>query len=110
MEYCPYGSLYDVLKKRREKSRFTKPTQVLDWSKQIANGVHYLHMNRIVHRDLKSPNILIAENNVLKISDFGTSKEISNRRSAPMSFNGTTGWMAPELIRSEPCSEKIDVW
>jgi mitogen-activated protein kinase kinase kinase 13 len=110
MEYCAYGSLYDVLKQRRERSSCTKPTEVLDWSQQISNGVNYLHLNKIVHRDLKSPNILIAENLILKISDFGTSKQLGNKKGQIMSFNGTSAWMAPEVIRQEPCSEKIDVW
>ncbi|CAM4744124.1 unnamed protein product [Rotaria magnacalcarata] len=110
MDYCPYGSLYDVLKRRREINSCTKPTQVLDWSKQISNGINYLHANKIVHRDLKSPNILIAENHVLKISDFGTSKQLAKKQGQIMSFNGTTAWMAPEVIRQELCSEKIDVW
>jgi hypothetical protein len=110
MEYCAYGSLYDVLKRRRENGSCTKPTQVLDWSKQISNGVEYLHSNKIVHRDLKSPNILFYDKNILKISDFGTSKELVHLRSQIMSFNGTSAWMAPEVIKEEPCSEKIDVW
>ncbi|CAF1055426.1 unnamed protein product [Adineta steineri] len=110
MDYCPYGSLYDVLKRRREKDSYTKPTQVLDWSKQISNGVNYLHANRMVHRDLKSPNILIAENFSLKISDFGTSKQLGNKQGQIMSFNGTSAWIAPEVIRQEPCSDKVDVW
>jgi mitogen-activated protein kinase kinase kinase 13 len=110
MEYCAYGSLYDVLKRRREKRSCTKPTQVLDWSKQISNGINYLHSNKIVHRDVKSPNILIADNFILKISDFGTSKQLGNKQGQIMSFNGTSAWMAPEVIRQEPCSEKIDVW
>ncbi|UJR33983.1 hypothetical protein I4U23_021398 [Adineta vaga] len=110
MDYCPYGSLYDVLRRRREKDSCTKPTQVLDWSKQISNGVNYLHSNKFVHRDLKSPNILISDNSILKISDFGTSKQLGNKQGQIMSFNGTSAWMAPEVIRQEPCSEKVDVW
>ena len=110
MEYCAYGSLYDVLKRRREKNSYTKPTQVLDWSKQIANGVNYLHSNKIVHCDLKSPNVLIADNCILKISDFGASKQLGSKRSLAMSLNGTSAWMAPEVIRQELCSEKVDVW
>lgn len=110
MEYCTYGSLYEVLKRRREKNSCTKPTQVLDWARQISHGVNYLHANKIVHRDLKSPNILISDKYILKISDFGTCKHLVNGRSQVLSFNGTSAWMAPEVIRQEPCSLKIDVW
>ena len=46
---------------------------------------------------------------MLKISDFGTSREFSDK-SAKMTFAGTVAWMAPEVIRNEPCSEKVDVW
>ena len=110
MDYCPYGSVFDVLKRRRERQSCTKPTQVLDWSKQISNGLNYLHENKIVHRDVKSPNILIADNYVLKISDFGTSKQLGSKQGQIMSFNGTSAWMAPEVIRQEISSEKVDVW
>ena len=53
--------------------------------------------------------MLIAVNDVVKISDFGTSREWSEK-STKMSFAGTVAWMAPEVIRNEPCSEKVDVW
>lgn len=105
MEYCPYGQLYDLLKSGHD----VPPKKVVDWSKQIASGMNYLHSHKIIHRDLKSPNVLITYNDVLKISDFGTSKQW-NERSTRMSFAGTVAWMAPEIIRNEPCSEKVDVW
>lgn len=54
MEYCPYGQLYTHLSSLKDKE-LLKPTQMLDWSKQIAHGMNYLHMNKIIHRDLKSP-------------------------------------------------------
>jgi mitogen-activated protein kinase kinase kinase 13 len=63
----------------------------------------------LIPRDLKSPNILVAEHDVIKISDFGTSR-MWNEKSTKMSFAGTVAWMAPEVIRNEPCSEKVDVW
>ena len=52
---------------------------------------------------------MVATNDILKISDFGTCKEF-NDKSAKMTFAGTVAWMAPEVIRNEPCSEKVDVW
>lgn len=46
---------------------------------------------------------------MIKISDFGTSREW-NEISTKMSFAGTVAWMAPEVIRNEPCNEKVDIW
>lgn len=105
MEYCPEGTLYDYLSREEE----IPPAKVLFWARQIAKGMQYLHANKIIHRDLKSLNILIAENDNLKISDFGTSRAIGDK-STKMTFAGTAAWMAPELIRRLPCSNRVDVW
>lgn len=104
MEYCPNGQLYDLLKVRK-----VPPDSVVDWARQIASGMSYLHQRKIIHRDLKSPNVLMSSNNLLKISDFGNSR-LWDDRSKQMSFAGTVSWMAPEVIRNERCSEKVDVW
>ena len=55
-------------------------------------------------------SVLIGRNEVIKISDFGTSKTWGGERSTCMSFAGTVAWMAPEVIRNEPCNEKVDIW
>lgn len=70
----------------------------------------YLHTGapkQLIHRDLKSSNILV-NGNVLKITDFGLSKEMD--KTAQMSTVGTYAWMAPEIIKHEKCSEKVDIW
>ena len=54
MEFCPYGQLYTYLNNTNQKA-VLKPARMMDWSKQIANGMNYLHLNKIIHRDLKSP-------------------------------------------------------
>ncbi|PSN48755.1 hypothetical protein C0J52_08925 [Blattella germanica] len=105
MEYCPYGPLYNLLKDGEE----VPPIRLVNWAKQIASGMHYLHNHKIIHRDLKSPNVLIGRGEIVKISDFGTSREW-NEISTKMTFAGTVAWMAPEIIRNEPCSEKVDIW
>ncbi|KAL7032553.1 hypothetical protein ACKWTF_007345 [Chironomus riparius] len=107
MEFCAYGALNQLLK---EGSKIITPSRVVSWSKQIATGMSYLHSHKIIHRDLKSPNILIGDNETIKISDFGTCREWNGLISTKMSFCGTVAWMAPEVIRNEPCSERIDVW
>ncbi|XP_058790760.1 mitogen-activated protein kinase kinase kinase 13 isoform X2 [Phymastichus coffea] len=105
MEYCPSGPLYDLLR----AGESVPPPRLWSWSKQIAAGMKYLHDHKIIHRDLKSPNVLIGREEVVKISDFGTSREW-NEKSTKMTFAGTVAWMAPEIIRNEPCSEKVDIW
>lgn len=55
MEYCPYGPLYNLLKDGEE----IPPQRLVSWSKQIASGMHYLHSNKIIHRDLKSPKYVL---------------------------------------------------
>lgn len=105
MEFCPYGPLQNILK----EEDVMLPSRLVSWAEQIALGMQYLHSHKIIHRDLKSPNILIGTNAIVKISDFGTSREW-NEISTKMSFAGTVAWMAPEVIRNEPCSEKVDIW
>merc|ERR1719477_371351 len=105
MEYCPYGPLFNLLREGKE----IPPKKLVDWTKQLATGMNYLHQNKIIHRDLKSPNILIGRNDIIKISDFGTSRQWSEH-STQMSFAGTVAWMPPEVIRNEPCNEKVDIW
>ena len=68
---------------------------------------------RAVQRILINTNslifsVLIGKNEVIKISDFGTSRQWSEH-STKMSFAGTVAWMAPEVIRNEPCNEKVNM-
>uniref|UniRef100_A0A4W5JCQ9 mitogen-activated protein kinase kinase kinase n=1 Tax=Hucho hucho TaxID=62062 RepID=A0A4W5JCQ9_9TELE len=105
MEYCAQGQLYEVLRAGRKIT----PSLLIDWAMGMAGGMNYLHLHKIIHRDLKSPNMLITYDDAVKISDFGTSKEMSDK-STKMSFAGTVAWMAPEVIRNEPVSEKVDIW
>ena len=110
MEYCSQGNLYSFIEESRNNpDNFIKPDKMINWAKQIASGMSYLHLHKIVHRDLKSPNILIGDSDILKITDFGASKSF-NDKSEVMSFTGTIMWMAPEIIKHLTCSEKVDVW
>uniref|UniRef100_A0A158PAA8 Protein kinase domain-containing protein n=1 Tax=Angiostrongylus cantonensis TaxID=6313 RepID=A0A158PAA8_ANGCA len=103
MEYCPNGHLGDILK----SDRVIGWEEWCSWSRQIAEGMEYLHKNKVIHRDLKSPNILFDEEGVVKICDFGTSHQQRKQNSTVMSFCGTVSWMAPEVIKKQPCCEKV---
>lgn len=71
----------------------------------------YLHSFKppIIHRDLKSPNLLVDKDWTVKVSDFGLSR-VKAQTMAPWSRAGTPEWMAPEVLRNEPSNEKCDVY
>ena len=70
------------------------------YTQQILDGLHYLHSYRIVHRDIKGANILIDSTGVIKLADFGASKQVADlmyRGNGHVSLRGTPFWMAPEV-------------
>ena len=82
----------------------------------VARGLHFLHSNRVVHLDLKSPNILLTRHGVAKIGDIGMARIRSAHtrtlHRSELGAIGTSAWAAPELIVSETsrCTEKADVF
>ncbi|XP_044074278.1 probable serine/threonine-protein kinase roco7 isoform X3 [Siniperca chuatsi] len=85
--------------------------QIMTWAIQIAKGLHYLHAEapvKVIHRDLKSRNVVMTADKVLKICDFGASKFLSH--TTHMTVVGTFPWMAPEVIQSLPVSETCDTY
>ncbi|KAJ3045028.1 hypothetical protein HDV00_012450 [Rhizophlyctis rosea] len=81
---------------------------------QVLSGLEYLHERSIIHRDIKGGNILLDENGVAKISDFGISKKneykMAYRYNSRMSIQGSVYWMAPEVIKAKGYSAKVDIW
>lgn len=69
----------------------------------------FTNTNDLVVFFISFSSVLVTHTDAVKISDFGTSKELSDK-STKMSFAGTVAWMAPEVIRNEPVSEKVDIW
>lgn len=78
--------------------------------REIIRGLAVLHKNKQIHRDLKSDNILLSESGDVKIADFGFAVQLTKEREMRNSTVGTPAWMAPELIRKQNYSEKVDIW
>jgi len=108
-EYVPNGSLFDVLRNKNLKS-VLDPTSKTIIALGIAKGMEELHKNGVIHRDLKSLNVLLDQNMYPKICDFG----VSRFRTAESEFLtrqiGTPHWMAPEQIQTTTYTQKIDVY
>ena len=113
MEYMPKGSLYSINKNEGPLPWSTRVRIATD----IANGIHFLHDKNILHRDIKSLNVLLDENYKAKLSDFGLAKvkmEIKSHSTAKKTNKdcvGTVQWMAPELFKLKPVyTKKSDIY
>ncbi|CDY52799.1 BnaCnng23380D [Brassica napus] len=105
-EFMPGGSVYDYLHK--QKGVFKLPA-LFKVAIDICKGMNYLHQNNIIHRDLKAANLLMDENEVVKVADFGVAR-VKAQTGVMTAETGTYRWMAPEVIEHKPYDHKADVF
>lgn len=107
MEYVPGGSLRAFL--HRNESGSLSMKTILSMALDVAMGMAYLHSQGVVHRDLKSENLVLTEDLHVKLTDFGVGCQEAecDLRSAD---TGTYRWMAPEMISHQHYSKKVDVY
>ncbi|XP_069146625.1 serine/threonine-protein kinase STY46 isoform X2 [Solanum lycopersicum] len=105
-EYMSGGSVYDYLHK--QKGSFKFPT-LLKVAIDVSKGMNYLHQNNIIHRDLKAANLLMDENEVVKVADFGVAR-VKAQTGVMTAETGTYRWMAPEIIEHKPYDHKADIF
>ncbi|CAL9194807.1 unnamed protein product [Musa hybrid cultivar] len=105
-EYMTGGNLYDHLHK--EHISLELP-HLLKFSIDICKGMDYLHQNNIIHRDLKTANLLLDANSVVKVGDFGVAR-FQNQEGVMTAETGTYRWMAPEVINHQHYDNKADVF
>ncbi|CAL1355461.1 unnamed protein product [Linum trigynum] len=105
-EFMSGGSMYDHLHKRKECFNLQSLLRV---AVDVSRGMNYLHRNNIIHRDLKAANLLVDENGVVKVADFGVAR-VQDRSGVMTAETGTYRWMAPEVIEHKPYNHKADVF
>ncbi|KAK4752622.1 hypothetical protein SAY87_021420 [Trapa incisa] len=108
VEYLPGGTLKSYLiKNSRRKLAFKVVHQI---ALDLARGLSYLHSQKIVHRDVKTENMLLDKTRTLKIADFGVARVEASNPNDMTGETGTLGYMAPEVLNGNPYNRKCDVY
>ncbi|XP_059159270.1 uncharacterized protein LOC131943269 [Physella acuta] len=111
MEFMEKDTLANHIKTQRKKRLSEEKTAMFSY--QILEGLVYLHEQKIIHRDIKGSNILMQDENTIKITDFGVAKILNTISSASTSTSqkGTIFFMAPEAIHENVAyNDKVDIW
>uniref|UniRef100_A0A2C9KEL7 non-specific serine/threonine protein kinase n=1 Tax=Biomphalaria glabrata TaxID=6526 RepID=A0A2C9KEL7_BIOGL len=105
MEYLDGGSMTDLV-------TFIVMTedQMAAVCRECLRAIEFLHSQKIIHRDIKSDNVLLGTNGMVKLTDFGFCARLTAEASQRTTQLGTLCWMAPEVVKSIPYGNKIDIW
>lgn len=108
LELMDVGALTNMLEERRGNIDEKLCAYIL---RRALEGLDYLHSKGIVHRDIKSDNILVNTAGDIKLADFGYATQLTKAKRGTVSRVGTICWMAPELIKLEKkYNHKVDIW
>ncbi|XP_059124495.1 serine/threonine-protein kinase Nek11 isoform X1 [Peromyscus eremicus] len=108
-EYCEGRDLDYKIQEYKEAGKIFPENQIVEWFIQLLLGVDYMHERRILHRDLKSKNIFL-KNNQLKIGDFGVSRLLMGSCELATTLTGTPYYMSPEALKHQGYDAKSDIW
>ncbi|XP_071479348.1 uncharacterized protein [Diadema antillarum] len=109
MEYADGGTLAQYLNSIQGKAAMEE-REILAMFHQMVAGIKHVHDHKILHRDLKTANIFLTKEGVIKIGDFGISKVLTSNNPGANTVLGTPYYISPEICEGKPYNEKSDIW
>jgi len=108
MDYADGGDLQSQIK--NQNGKYFPEKQIIDWFTQICLAIKHVHDRKILHRDLKSQNVFLTKNGVVKLGDFGIAKCLNLTLDKAQTIVGTPYYLSPEIVNNKPYNFKSDIW
>ncbi|CAF1083836.1 unnamed protein product [Adineta steineri] len=110
MAYCEGGDLYTRLKEKKSQKQTLSEDQIVEWFIQICMALQYMHEKNILHRDLKTQNVFLTKNEIVKVGDLGIARVLDSGNDFATTIIGTPYYMSPEIFSQKPYGPKTDIW